>query len=343
MKVSVILPVYNGEKYLISCLESLLKQTIKEFEVICVDDGSKDNSGQILDEYQIKYPNIFKVFHKENEGVYKAREYALERACGKYVGFCDCDDVVEKTMYETLFLCAEKEKADMSVCAYTRIAEQTEKKLCCEMKQFGKQTILVEEEKDKLAVINTALWNKLIKRDIAQKHICFEKAPRVAEDMMFLLSIYPYMERITFWDKPLYYYYVRIGSAMSYVKPEEIIHLKQCMIQTRDIVRKQKGDTWNDVLNMVAFIHFGIAFVLKSSGIKGKQIILIQRDIENWLDIKFTGWNNNSYLRIRYIFSGHIYLWKPMVVMWVYKLKLFSLFLKIYIWMTTILKFDVKW
>lgn len=343
MKVSVILPVYNGEKHLIPCLESLVKQTIDEYEVICVDDGSKDRSGQLLDEYQKRYPEMFKVFHKENEGVYKAREYGLERACGDYVGFCDCDDVIAERMYELLYTAAVREEAEMSVCAYTRVDGDTEKVLCCEMNQFGNQTISVEKRKDQLAVINTALWNKLIQREVALKHICFEKAPRVAEDMMFLLSLYPYMTRIVFCDEPLYQYYVRSGSAMSYVKPEEIAHLKECMVQTRIAVEEQKGKDWRAVSSMFAFIHFGIAFVLKSSGAKGKEMVAVQKDIEQWLSEEFVGWNKNPYLRCGYVFGGHAYLLKPMIVMWMYKMKLFPLFLKVYVWVTETLKMDIKW
>lgn len=343
MKVSIILPVYNGEKHLIPCLESLLKQTISEYEVICINDGSKDRSGQILEEYQKKYPQIFRVFHKENEGVYRAREYGLKHSSGKYIGFCDCDDVVDEKIYETLYQCAIKENAEMAICAYTRVDEMNEKVLCYEMKQFGNETISVEEQKDKLAVINTALWNKLILREVALKHICFEKAPRVAEDMMFLLSLYPFVKKITFCDKALYKYYVRKSSAMSYVKEEELLNLQKCMIQTKNVVQEQKGYTWDDVINTFAFIHFGIAFVLNFSKTNSKKVIMMQKKIEQWLNENFSNWKKNKYLQFHYVFFGHTYLVKPMIILYIYKMKMLPMFFKVYIWITGYLKIDIKW
>lgn len=341
MKVSVILPVYNGEKYMVPCLEALSKQSIEDYEVICVDDGSKDRSGEILEEYQRRFPDIFRVFHRENAGVYKAREFALQQAVGDYVGFCDCDDVADAEMYKKLYECAVQAQAEMSVCAYVRADAQTEKILCCEMKQFGDCVISVEENKDKLAIINTALWNKLIRRNIALKHIQFDNPPRVAEDMMFLLGIYPQMTRIAFCKEPLYRYYVREGSAMSHVKVEEITHLKLCMMQTKTFVENAAED-WKDVVNLFAFIHFGIAFALKSVSDKRK-MKEIQRDMEQWLNGEFEGWRENPYLKAGYVFYRHGYLLKPMVVLWMYRIKQFSFFINVYMWITKMLKTDIKW
>ena len=100
-KISVIVPVYNVEQYLPQCLDSIINQTYKNLEIICVDDGSPDNSGKILDEYAKKDKRI-KVIHQENQGVSVARNTGLDNATGKYIGFVDPDDWIEADYYETL-------------------------------------------------------------------------------------------------------------------------------------------------------------------------------------------------------------------------------------------------
>ena len=116
MKVSVIVPVYNTEKYLKQCLDSLVHQTLQDLEVLLVDDGSTDGSGEILDEYGREYPDRVRVFHKENGGQASARNLALEHAQGEYLGYVDSDDWVDLNMYEEMLHTIEQEGADLAVC-----------------------------------------------------------------------------------------------------------------------------------------------------------------------------------------------------------------------------------
>ena len=99
-KLSIVVAVYNLEKYLPRCLDALVNQTLQEIEILCVDDGSIDSAPQIIDEYAKKYPNKVKAFHKPNGGEFTTRNYGLERATGEYVTFVDTDDYVEKTWAE---------------------------------------------------------------------------------------------------------------------------------------------------------------------------------------------------------------------------------------------------
>ena len=102
IKVSVCIPVYNMEKYIEDCIKSLVNQTLKEIELIFVNDGSTDNSLNILNEYKKQYPDIIKVISQENKGLGGARNKGLELASGEYIGFVDADDFVEPNMYERL-------------------------------------------------------------------------------------------------------------------------------------------------------------------------------------------------------------------------------------------------
>ena len=107
-KLSIIAAVYNLEKYLPRCLDSLVNQTLQDIEILCVDDGSIDSAPQIIDEYAKKYPNKIKAFHKENGGEFTTRNYGFERATGEYVTFVDTDDYVETKWAEKLYNAASR-------------------------------------------------------------------------------------------------------------------------------------------------------------------------------------------------------------------------------------------
>lgn len=115
-KVSVIIPVYNIEKYLAQCLESVCNQTLQEIQVIVVDDGSTDGSAAICQDFVARYPGILEYYHKENGGSASARNMGLEHARGEYIGFIDSDDWVEPDMYEKMYCTAVEQNVDMVFC-----------------------------------------------------------------------------------------------------------------------------------------------------------------------------------------------------------------------------------
>ena len=123
-KVSVIVPVYNTEQYLKECVDSLLKQTLTDLEIILIDDGSPDNSAYICDEYA-KLDSRVKVIHKENGGLSSARNAALDICKGEYIGFVDSDDFVEPTMFEELYNSAINYNSDISICALSTFSEKS--------------------------------------------------------------------------------------------------------------------------------------------------------------------------------------------------------------------------
>ena len=116
IKVSVIVPVYNVEKFIDKCLNSLVNQTLKEIEIIVVNDGSSDNSQKIIDEYVKKYPNKIKSFIKENGGQGSARNMGMEKAVGEYISFVDSDDWLDLNTLEKMYTLAKKDKSDIVIC-----------------------------------------------------------------------------------------------------------------------------------------------------------------------------------------------------------------------------------
>ncbi|RKS96901.1 glycosyltransferase family 2 protein [Chryseobacterium defluvii] len=122
-KVSIIVPVYNVENYLAKCLDSLVSQTLQEIEILVIDDGSKDNSGHIIQEYAQKYPGKIKAYQKENGGLSDARNFGIDRATGDYIGFVDSDDYVTETMFEEMMGLAEKHQSKMVICNIQKVNE----------------------------------------------------------------------------------------------------------------------------------------------------------------------------------------------------------------------------
>ncbi|KFF09582.1 glycosyltransferase family 2 protein [Chryseobacterium luteum] len=119
--VSVIVPVYNVENYLAKCLDSLVNQSLQDIEILVVNDGSKDRSGLIIEEYAQKFPGKIKAFTKENGGLSDARNFGIDRASGEYIGFVDSDDYITETMFEEMQQLAEKHRAKMVICNIQKV------------------------------------------------------------------------------------------------------------------------------------------------------------------------------------------------------------------------------
>lgn len=306
MKVSIIVPVHNGELYIRDCLNSLLNQTIKSFEVLCIDDGSIDSSYEILQEMQKDNPNIIKVYKTSNNGVYKARQLGIELATGKYIGFCDCDDTTEPELYEQLVKAAEEQCAEIAIAAYTRI-NIDDSTFKVEMNQYGNVVWDVKEHKRDLVYVNTALWNKIILRETARKYIEFRCPPRVAEDMMFLLNIYPQIKRICFIDTPLYNYKMKNNSAMSFVKMGELENICDCM---SDIKHSMPDKTWEDIAGLFAYLHIGLSLLIRVERKQGKKYITI---IKHYFGDMFSFDENNN---LKYPFYKDIFIIKIIQILY---------------------------
>ena len=124
IKISVIVPVYNMEKYLGICLSSLIHQTFKDFEIIVINDGSTDNSEQIIDDYKKQYPKLIKTYSFPNQGISKSRNYGIKVSRGKYITFIDSDDYVDVTFLEEMYNQIEKTNSDICVCAETEMGSK---------------------------------------------------------------------------------------------------------------------------------------------------------------------------------------------------------------------------
>ncbi|KFC18680.1 glycosyltransferase family 2 protein [Chryseobacterium sp. FH1] len=166
IKVSIIVPVYNVELYLEKCLLSLVNQTLKEIEILVINDGSKDNSQQIIEDFQIKYPNRVFGFIKENGGLSDARNFGIDRAKGKYLGFVDSDDYISETMFKEMYSLAEKHQAEMTICNLQKVDEvgNVTQKLT-QLPGFPEKIVL-ENHLSVFSDISYFACNKLFRRDL---------------------------------------------------------------------------------------------------------------------------------------------------------------------------------
>lgn len=163
VKVSVIVPVYNVEKYLAKCLDSLVNQTLPEIEIVVVNDGSPDNSQAIVDDYAARYPEKVRAFIKENGGLSDARNFGVAHATGEYIAFVDSDDWVDIDMYELMYNKAIECDSDVVCCPYTEVIDRvvSRKYFGDSMQHFGKS---VQESPKILRYANSYAWNKIYRR-----------------------------------------------------------------------------------------------------------------------------------------------------------------------------------
>ncbi len=211
--ISVIVPIYNVEKYLDRCIDSILGQTYNNLEIILVDDGSPDNCGTICDKYATQDSRI-KVLHIKNGGVSNARNIGIEASKGEYIGFVDADDVIFSTMYECLLSAIIKDDADIVQCNYCYLFEDGHVESA---KSKVSNKIIKSTDEAKQALINDLIYpsvaTKLFKREvIGDKR--FNTTLKVAEDRLFVYECCCKSSKVLLIDNVLYYYFQRKNSAM---------------------------------------------------------------------------------------------------------------------------------
>lgn len=217
--ISFVVPVYNGEKYLRPCLDSILSQSMQDFELICVNDGSKDSSQRILEEYAAKDPRI-RLVVQENQGVSAARNHGMELAKGEYLWFFDCDDLMQPDAAEKMLKSAKETDADIVSAGY-RYYHQASGEL--EPAVVGEKIkVYTGKDRLKLAHISASACCKLWKRDFLKKnHLCYWPF-RVGEDVAFFLSALVCSEKVVEVDCIAYYYRIYEGSSIQSYSMKEL-------------------------------------------------------------------------------------------------------------------------
>lgn len=213
--ISVVVPVYNIENYISKTIDSILNQTYKYLEVIVVDDGSTDKSGEIIDSIAEKDSRV-KIIHKQNGGVTSARIEGIKASTGEWIGFVDGDDYIEPNMYEDLLDNALKYDADISHCGYQMVFPSrvdyyyNTKKFIVQNNAQGVYDLLGSD------YIEPGLWNKLVKADIVKKVISdnlIDTSIKINEDLLMNYFFFKLSEKSVYNDNCPYHYMLREGSA----------------------------------------------------------------------------------------------------------------------------------
>lgn len=216
--ISVIIPVYNAEKYLSACLESVMAQTYKNLEILLVNDGSTDNSVAVCEEFAVKDQRI-KLIHKENGGVSSARNCGLQNANGEYVTFIDSDDYVDKDYVQALYDALQTDNADMSFCNFVyagKTLESSGEKLpdaICIDKNSPETVRFLSRFFRVGSYIMGSCWRILYKKQLIETDT-FNPRLRIGEDLLFMINALLKAEKVTFVKQDLYFYRVNEESCM---------------------------------------------------------------------------------------------------------------------------------
>ena len=229
-EISVIIPVYKVEKFLPQCLDSLKNQTFQNFEAICVDDGSPDNCGKILDDYA-RFDNRFKVIHKQNGGLSSARNAAIPLISAPYTMFLDSDDALHKQTFALLLRSIKETRTDVVWFDSISFTDDIPDDFPVNMPPVSKLKTFTpplrfyafkgnhfSRQKDKLTGI---VWNKLYKTSII-KNTLFEENLSPGEDNLYTLAVMAQINSITHIPCPLYFYRINANSIMHTLTPEKI-------------------------------------------------------------------------------------------------------------------------
>ena len=254
--ISIIVPVYNVDKYLNRCINSILKQTYSNLEVLLIDDGSTDNSGLICDKYASKFNNI-RVYHKKNGGISSARNYGLDRISNKanYIAFVDSDDFLHPRMYEILYGDLIKYDCDIAVC-------NMDKTYSTIVNEYISENVLILNKEEYFENYfddfyrSNVVWNKLYKRKCIEK-LKFEEG-KIYEDIFYSPQVVCNTNKIVINESKLYYYYQRQGSILNGASN---INGWNNFFEASEALVKVAINTGNDIFIMKAVDYYlGILF-----------------------------------------------------------------------------------
>ena len=287
-KISIIVPVYNVETYLKNCIESILNQTFTDFELILVNDGSKDKSLEICKYYE-SIDNRIIIIDKTNEGVSSARNAGLDIAIGEYIGFVDSDDYIHPKMYENLYNQIKESKSDISVCGFEYVYNFNSKLLntTCNIKES--QNILsnveaLEKLRGEDAIAFTVVWNKLYKKDIFN-NLRFKVGVKHEDEFIIHRLLYK-ANKISYKNNKLYFYLQRQGSIMKINREiRKINYLSALCDRVNFFYEKGLTDlqeVWGDVYIWELFKLYPKLKYIKYSNIK---LILIRFEFLKLINI----------------------------------------------------------
>jgi glycosyltransferase involved in cell wall biosynthesis len=287
--VTIIITTFNLEKYIARCLDDLLKQTMRDFEILIIDDHSTDATAMIIQNYLTLYPErIQAMFLSENLGSSsRTRNAALNSGmiCGEYAVFLDGDDRIEPNYLECLYSAVKIHNADMAVCSYDRINAENGRKICDELQWLPDGGALASGDPT-LAFLNGAIWNKIIRlMKIGDERITDLK---IGEDAAFALKLYSRCNRIACVRRNLIHYQVHPGSVITGTDTESI---KQFADELAKQYRYAPEKT-RQVFALAAYLHIALSMMMRAADHKDIDLAAQYRWTRDYCRVMFDDFND---------------------------------------------------
>ncbi|MGX7112352.1 glycosyltransferase family 2 protein [Gemella cuniculi] len=305
MLISVVVPVYNVENYLHYAMESLLRQTYKDFEVILVDDGSTDGSGKLCDEYTLKYENFF-VYHKENGGLSDARNFGVEKSRGEFITFLDPDDYLESYALEFMVNIQKKYNVDIVTTEIKPTDKYNEYSKRNQLESDYKKVIVLSNKKaliemfyDKKATVSAC--GKLYKREI----VLNERFPsgKIYEDLYIISTHLKDTVDICVSELKVYNYYKRQGSIVNSTFTSKQYDFFEAIENNRNVIRENYGNDISIIRALNAKLAMG-AFRISNSAAKNdmKDVLNIRNIIAKYYADILLNKRVSLKFKLKYIF-----------------------------------------
>ena len=299
-KVSVIVPVYNVEKYLNKSLDSLVNQSLTDIEIILVNDGSTDNSLNIIKDYYKKYNNIIKYYTKENGGMSDARNYGMQKAKGEYISFVDSDDYIEHNMLYKMYNKAKEGNYDIVFCNTNIVYPDKTILKESELKE-DKKSLTLADKNDLILNCYPVVWNKIYKKSFLDT-VTFEsdglfKKGVWFEDVRMLYKMIPYVTSCGYVNE-YFYNYIQHPKSITYTYSKRLYDVLENLDNIIDFYKS--NNLYNDYKNVLEYIYvnyYFATFIKRLSKSKDKNIFNKGYiTVKNKVNSTFPNYKENKYI-----------------------------------------------
>ncbi|MCL2566911.1 MAG: glycosyltransferase [Alphaproteobacteria bacterium] len=308
IKISCIIPLYNAENYIKRCLDSVLKQSISDFEVIIIDDGSKDNSLSIVEQYTVA-DNRIKLIQQSNQGVSIARNNGIREALGEYIFFLDADDDIMQDAFKDSYKKAVADSADILVFNYSKVYKN---KYSLKKKKL-KDSKIYSSVKEKKIVLSSGVtpWSKIYRREFLLQHNILFFPKIYYEDIPFFWKSVILANKMSFLNKSIYNYYQNSHSIMnSNLTNKKIDDIIKSMLLVRDYLFEYNMYHSYKAMYEIKIIKTFIEFFSNST--KNKKVFRMMSQNLNFIDIKVYKKDLSffKYLKYKYFLSGRYFIYR---------------------------------
>ena len=294
--ITVVVPVYNVEKYLERNLNSLVNQTYKNVEILVINDGTLDNSQDIIDRFVKKYPRTVKSFIKKNGGISDTRNFGIDQAKGKFIAFIDSDDYVEIDFLEKLYNSIISTESDIAVSNIIDEYENTGKSSV--YKNYVPEVLCSLKEDKKQLFNRMSVWNKLFKKELFDDMSLRFSKGKIYEDTRLVPKLFVKAKKISYVDDALYHYIIRSGSLMTSSDLQKNLDIMDAFDDIIDFFKKEKlYHQFKAEIEYLAIEHIVVATLLRV--VKASEKKDIEKNVKIYIDYmnnNFADYNQNPYL-----------------------------------------------